>query len=206
VDPEERKMSNTLDERKVLRRAGAALLIRGILAVLFGVLVIAWPAMTVLAIVFVFGVFALLDGAASLYHYFSRRQRASGWTLASGIVSILAGIVALVWPGITALWLALLIGAWALVLGITQIVVSVQARTVIGSWWAWLAAGIVLALFGLYVFFFPGAGILGLLGVVAAFAFATGILLLAAGFQLFRIVGWTQGPRPGAGGAEAFGA
>lgn len=197
-------MSDMLDEQKILRRSGAVLLIRGILAVLFGVLVIAWPAVTVLAIVFLFGFYAVVDGAASLYHYFSYRPRPSGWTLAGGIVSVLAGIVAFAWPGITALWLALLIGAWAFVLGITQIVVSVQARKAIRSWWAWLAAGIVLALFGIYVFFFPGAGILGLLGVVAAFAFATGILLLAAGFQLLRISGWAQGRRPGSGSA-AFG-
>lgn len=197
-------MSEMLNEQKIFRRSGAVLLIRGILAVLFGVLVIAWPAVTVLAIVFLFGFYALVDGAANLYEYFSHRPRPSGWTLASGIVSVLAGIVAFAWPGITALWLAFLIGAWAFVLGITQIAVSVQARRAMRSWWAWLAAGIVLALFGVYVFFFPGAGVLGLLGVVAAFAFAAGILLLAAGFLLLRVSGWAQGHRPGSGSA-AFG-
>jgi uncharacterized membrane protein HdeD (DUF308 family) len=179
-------MTSTFEQRLV-KRSVVTFFLRGILALLFGALVLAWPAGTVLAIVFLFGFYALIDGAAHIGHYFSHRPHRSGWTLASGIVSVLAGILAFAWPGITALWLALLIGSWALVLGITQIVVSLQAKRVGSSfWWTLLGPGIVTALFGLYVIVFPGAGILGLLGLVAAFAFVAGILLLAAGFQLLR--------------------
>lgn len=179
-------MTQTFEQRLV-KRSAATLLLRGILAVLFGALMLLWPAGTLLAIVFLFGFYALIDGAANIAHYVSRQPRRSGWTLASGIVSVLAGILAFAWPGMTALWLALLIGAWALVLGLTQIAVSLKARrTGNGFWWVLLGPGIVTALFGLYVIVFPGAGILGLLGLVAAFSFVAGILLLAAGFQLLR--------------------
>ena len=199
-------MTSTFEQRLV-KRSAVTFFLRGILALLFGVLVLAWPAGTVLAIVFLFGLYALIDGATNIAHYFSHRPHRSGWTLASGIVSVLAGILAFAWPGITALWLALLIGAWALVLGITQIAVALRAkRTGNGFWWGLLGPGIVTALFGLYVIVFPGAGILGLLGLVAAFAFVAGILLLAAGFQLLRGTAgqrrWgrgSRGPQPSIG-------
>lgn len=194
-------------ERALVRRSAAAFFARGALALLFGALVLAWPAGTVLAIVFLFGFYALVDGAAHIAHYLSHRPRPSGWALASGIASVVAGVIAFAWPGITALWLALLIGVWALILGFTQIAVSAQAKKA-GSrfWWAPLAPGIVTALFGLYVTVLPGAGILSLLGLVAAFAFLTGALLLTAGFQLLRPTArqrrWgrgSRGPQPFAG-------
>lgn len=193
-------MTQTFEQRLV-KRPAATLLLRGVLAVLFGALVLLWPAGTVLAIVFLFGFYALVDGAANIAHYLSRATHRSGWTLAGGIVSLLAGILAFAWPGMTALWLALLIGAWALVLGLTQIAVSLKARrTGSGFWWALLGPGIVTAFFGLYVTVFPGPGILGLLGLVAAFSFAAGVLLLAAGFQLLRAASgrrlWDRGQPP----------
>lgn len=188
-------------EQRLVKRSALTLLLRGVLAVLFGALVLLWPAGTVLAIVFLFGFYALVDGAANIAHYMSRQPRRSGWTLASGLVSVLAGILAFAWPGITALWLALLIGAWALVLGLTQIAVSLRAkRAGSGFWWVLLGPGIVTALFGLFMVVFPGAGILGLLGLVAAFSFVVGVLLLAAGFQLLRATSgrrlWGKGQPP----------
>ncbi|VXC30885.1 conserved membrane hypothetical protein [Arthrobacter sp. 9AX] len=173
-----------IGEQKIFEGTGTALFVRGALAILFAILVILWPGATVLALVFLFGFYAGVDGITNIVHYFSDRPRRSAWALVGGIASVLAGIVAFVWPGITALWLAMVIGAWALVLGVTQIGLSFQVKKVLTSWWMWLAIGIVNALFGLYVLILPGAGILSLLGLLAAFAFLTGILLLAAGFQL----------------------
>lgn len=90
-----------------------------------------------------------------------------------------------------------MIGAWALVLGVTQIALSFEAKKTLKSWWTWLASGIVTALFGLYVLVLPGAGILSLLGLLSAFAFLMGVLLLAAGFQLrgFAAGPAAKGPR-----------
>lgn len=173
-----------IGEQKLFEGTATALLVRGALAILFAVLVVLWPSVSVLALVFLFGFYALMDGIANIVNYFSDRPRRSAWTLVGGVVSILAGVVAFVWPGITALWLALVIGAWALVLGVTQIALSIEAKKTLRSWWTWLASGVVTALFGLYVLILPGDGILSLLGLLAAFAFLAGALLLMAGFQI----------------------
>ncbi|MFC9352860.1 HdeD family acid-resistance protein [Arthrobacter sp. NPDC057013] len=164
--------------------AGTALFVRGGLAILFAIAVMIWPGATVLALIYLFGFYAGMDGITNIVHYFSDRPRRSAWALVGGIVSVLAGIVAFAWPAATAVSLAVVIGAWALVLGVTQIALSLEAKKMLKSWWTWLASGIVTALFGLYVLILPGAGILSLLGLLAAFAFLFGILLLTAGFQL----------------------
>lgn len=173
-----------IGEQKFVEGTGTALLFRGAFAILFAILVVLWPSVTVLALVFLFGFYAVVDGIANIVHYFSDRPRRSAWTLAGGIVSVLAGVVAFVWPGMTALSLTLVIGAWAVALGVTQIALSLEAKKTLKSWWMWLAGGVVSVLFGIYVLVLPGAGILSLLGLLAAFAFLAGVLLLAAGFQL----------------------
>ncbi|MFC9351818.1 HdeD family acid-resistance protein [Arthrobacter sp. NPDC057013] len=178
-------------EQRPFEGAGTALFVRGALAILFAIAVMLWPGVTVLALIYLFGFYAGVDGIANIVHYFSDRPRRSAWELVGGIVSVLAGIVAFIWPGATAVSLAVVIGAWALVLGVTQIALSVEAKKMLTSWWAWLASGIVTALFGLYVLILPGAGILSLLGLLAAFAFLFGVLLLTAGFQLR---GFAAGP------------
>lgn len=186
--------------QKSFEGAGTALFVRGALAILFAILVILWPGVTVLALIYLFGFYAGVDGIANIAHYFSDRPRRSVWALVGGVVSVLAGVLAFVWPGTTALSLALVIGAWALVLGVTQIALSFEAKKTLKSWWTWLASGVVTALFGLYVLILPGAGILSLLGLLAMFAFLMGVLLLTAGFQLrgFATGRATEhrGPRP----------
>lgn len=171
-------------EQKAFEGTGTALIFRGALAILFAVVVVVWPSNTALALVFLFGFYAVVDGIVNIVHYFSDRPHRSAWTLVGGVVSVLAGVVAFVWPGMTALSLTLVIGAWALALGVTQIALSIEAKKTLKSWWMWLASGVVTAVFGLYVLVLPGAGILSLLGLLAAFAFLAGVLLLAAGFQL----------------------
>lgn len=187
-------------EQKSFEGTGPALVVRGVLAILFAILVIFWPSGTVLALVFLFGLYAVADGVANIFHYFSDRPRRSAWTLIGGVVSFLAGVVAFVWPGITALSLAMVMGAWALVLGVTQIALSIEAKKTLRSWWMWLASGVVAALFGLYVLVLPGAGILSLIGLLATFAFLMGVLLLTAGFQLrgpgVQPAAGHGGPRP----------
>ncbi|MFD1212278.1 HdeD family acid-resistance protein [Arthrobacter sp. GCM10027362] len=165
--------------------SGTALIIRGVLAILFGVMVIAWPQATVLVLVVLFGVFAIADGITAIIHWAAQRRggRRLGWLLAGGIVSVLAGIVALAWPGPTALAVSFIIGVWALLLGISQIVLSVAVRRVVPSWWLGLLAGILAVLIGLLLVIVPGAGILGFLGFLAAFAWLFGVVLIAAGIR-----------------------
>ncbi|NUU31921.1 DUF308 domain-containing protein [Arthrobacter sp. C9C5] len=181
-------MSDPLAEQ-LFKGSGMALIIRGAAAILFGILVVLWPGVSVLALVILFGIYALFDGAANIVHYATRKKRRSVWQLVGGIVSVLAGLVAFAWPGITALSLALVIGLWAVILGVSQIALAVEVKKTVGSWWLWLITGIITILFGLFLVILPGPGILSLLGLLSSFAILLGVLLIASGVGLRRLGG-----------------
>lgn len=170
----------------MFKHSGTALLFRGILAVLFGLLVAALPVATVFGLVFVFGVFAIVDGLTNVAHYFYDPSRHSRWTMVGGFVSIAAGLVAVSWPGITAAALGILIGLWALVLGVSEIILALAARSNVNGWAVWLLTGFVTALFGLFVLVNPGFGFLGVVGLLAAFSVVAGLLLIVCGIKLRR--------------------
>jgi len=172
---------------QLLKGSGMALIIRGAAAILFGILVVLWPGVSVLALVILFGIYALFDGAANIVHYATRSKRRSVWQLVGGIVSVLAGLVAFAWPGITALSLALVIGLWAVILGVSQIALAVEARRTVGSWRLWLITGLITIFFGLFLVVLPGPGILSLLGLLSSFAILLGVLLIASGIGLRRL-------------------
>ncbi len=172
-----------------VRAVGNAVLGRGIVSLIFGVLVLVWPQTTVVILVVLFGIYAIIDGITAGVHWFSARRgpvahRSSGWVLAGGIVSVLAGLVALLVPGLTALAIALVIGIWALLLGITQVILAIAGRKAVSLWWVGLVSGILAIIFGLILLIFPGAGILGLLGFLGVFGIALGILFIVSGFQM----------------------
>lgn len=163
------------------------ILVRGVLAVILGLIALFSPGIALLSLVYVFAFYALLDGVMAIVA--GIRWRASmphwGWVIVQGVVSVLAGIVALVWPGLTVLTLLLVIGFWAIVLGITQIVEAFRSRKLGASWWGWtLAAGILGVLFGIALLMQPGAGILALLWVLATFALASGIVQIILAFRV----------------------
>ncbi|MFJ4028914.1 HdeD family acid-resistance protein [Paenarthrobacter sp. NPDC089989] len=172
--------------RKMFKHSGTALLFRGILAVLFGFAIAALPVSTVFALVFVFGVFAIVDGLTNIAHYFYDPSRHSRWSLIGGFISIAAGLVAVAWPGMTAAALAVLIGLWALILGVSEIILAFAARSTMSGWPVWLLTGVVTALFGLLVILNPGLGFLAMAGFLAAFAVIAGLLLIVCGIRLRR--------------------
>lgn len=179
-------MSDALAQQ-LFKGSGTALIIRGSAAVLFGILVVLWPDVSVLALVILFGIYAIVDGATNIVHYVRRKERRSVWQLGSGVISVLAGLAAFVWPGITALSLALIIGLWAVILGVSQIALAFEVKKTVGQWWLWLITGIVTIVFGLFLVILPGPGILGLLGLLSSFAIVFGILLIASGAGLHRL-------------------
>lgn len=173
--------------QQLFKGSGTALIVRGVVAVLFGILVVAWPGVTVLALVFLFAIYAIIDGVTNIAHYLSRKRRRSAWQLVGGVISVLAGVIAMVWPGITALSLALVIGVWALILGVSQVALAFEVKRAVGLWWLWLITGIVTTLFGLFVVVLPDPGILTLLGLLSGFAIVSGVLLIASGLGLRRL-------------------
>ena len=177
--------------KDLLNRSWWMLALRGIVAILFGVLALIWPGLTLLWLVVLFAVFAILAGVVSIMAALRAREH-GGWGIALlfGIVSVVAGVLAIVFPGITALTLILLIGANALVTGLLDIVMAVRLRRQMQREWLLVAAGVVSVIFGAIVMVFPAAGALALVWFVSFYATLTGILLLMLAFRARR---WSAG-------------
>jgi uncharacterized membrane protein HdeD (DUF308 family) len=181
---------------QLLLRSWWMLALRGAAAVLFGVLALIWPGMTLLVLVALFAAYALVAGAVSIYGAVKNRNADTGWwlVLLLGVVSVAAGVIAVVNPGITALVLVLLMGANALVTGILDIVVAIRLRKRIEREWLLVLAGVVSIVFGLLVFLFPAAGALALVWMVSFYATLTGVLLLTLAFRARK---WARRATPG---------
>ncbi|GAA2007779.1 HdeD family acid-resistance protein [Nakamurella flavida] len=165
------------------------LLARGVGAVVFGVLAIGWPGITVLAIVFVFAIYAFLDGIASIVMALSEKKAGHkwGWSVFTGVVSILAGVVAIAWPVITAVALLYVIAFWALLAGFTSIAGALALRKAGFKQWVWtMVFGVCAVIFGISLLVNPGRGILSVLWVVGVFAVVGGISLAVASFTVRR--------------------
>jgi len=116
---------------ETLSRYWWAVVLRGVVAVLFGVMALVWPGITVFALVVLFGAYALVDGVITLATAIGgNRERAGsrGWLVVEGIAGVLIGILTFAWPGVTALALLWLIAAWAIVTGVLEIVSAVRLR------------------------------------------------------------------------------
>jgi len=161
------------------------LALRGVLGILFGVLALLWPGLTLLTLIALFAAYALLGGIVSVVGAFRHRQADDDWwlLLLIGLVGIGAGIIAVVHPGLTALVLVLVIGANALVTGILDIVAAIRLRKEIQGEWLLVLSGIASIVFGALVFLFPAAGALALVWLISLYAFVTGVLLLTLSFR-----------------------
>ncbi len=162
--------------------------LRGLFAVIFGVLAFVLPGMTLLTLVFLFGAYAIANGVFALIHAFSapKGYPRFGALIFTGIISIAAGVLAFVWPGITALSLVLLIAAWAIVNGIFEIATAIRLRRTIQHEWLLALAGILSILLGIFMLLQPGVGALALVWWIGAFALAFGVLLIALAFRVRR--------------------
>jgi uncharacterized membrane protein HdeD (DUF308 family) len=164
------------------------LALRGLVAIVFGVLAFVLPGMTLLTLVFLFGAYAIVNGVLALVHAFSapKGYPRFGALIFTGIISIAAGVLAFVWPGITALSLVLLIAAWAIVNGVFEIATAIRLRRVIEHEWLLVLAGILSVLLGIVILLQPGAGALALVWWIGGFAIAFGVLLVALAFRVRR--------------------
>jgi uncharacterized membrane protein HdeD (DUF308 family) len=163
------------------------ILLRGIAAVIFGVLTFAWPGVTLLTLVLLYGAFALVDGALALVAAIMGGQPAPRWWLALvGLLGLVAGLITLALPGITAVILLYCIAFWAIAIGVMQIVGAIRLRKEIDNEWMLIASGVISVLFGLVMILSPGAGALGLLFVIGVYAVIHGIMLITLAFRLRR--------------------
>jgi uncharacterized membrane protein HdeD (DUF308 family) len=159
--------------------------LRGILALLFGVIAFVWPGLTILALTYVFGFYALLDGIFALVAAWSNRSSDRWWVLLlEGLLGLAAGVIAFVSPGITALALLSVIAAWAILTGILEIVAAVQLRQEIeNEWWLGLA-GLASIVFGVLLVIWPGSGLVTISWLIGGYAIVFGISMLILGFHL----------------------
>ncbi len=159
--------------------------VRGVVALLFGIVVLSYPVLTVFVLIMFFGVYVLIDGVTAIAMGIGGKKRPAYLLL--GLISIAAGLFAVARPGATALALLWLIGLWALVRGIGEIMAAIQIRKEVEGEWAIALSGVISVLFGLFVLARPGAGALALVWLIAIYAFTSGLLKLMLGFKLRRV-------------------
>lgn len=162
------------------------LALRGLFAVIFGVLAFIWPGLTLFVLVLLFGIYALMDGVFSIIAAMKDHQENNRWwiLLFEGVVGIAAGIIAFVWPGMTAFVLLYLIAAWAIVTGVFEIFAAVRLRKEIEGEWLLALSGIASIIFGIALALFPGTGALAVVWLIAAYAIVFGILLMVLAFRI----------------------
>ena len=162
------------------------IVVRGIAAVIFGVLALVLPGITLAALVLLWGAYALADGIIALIAAFRIRDRGKPfWALVVvGILGVAAGILTFIWPGMTAIVLLAFIAAWSLVMGIFQIIAAVRLRKSIENEWLLGLSGLLSVIFGVLMLINPGAGALAVIWVIGAYAILFGVLLIALGVKL----------------------
>ena len=164
-----------------------ALALRGAIAILFGLAALLRPDIALEALILLFGAYALVDGVFAIVGIFGgTRGGTPRWLLLiEGIAGILAGLIAFVLPGLTALVLLYLISAWAIVTGIFEIATAIRLRQEIRGEWALIIGGALSVLFGvILIVVSPFAAILSLTWLIGVYAVAFGILMLITAFQV----------------------
>lgn len=162
--------------------------LRGVLLIAFGVLAMSWPGLTLTVLILLFGIFALADGVLALALSFSGSARdIRGWLAFMSLLAIGTGVIALLWPGLTAVALLFVVAVWALVRGMFEIVSAIRLRREIEHEWLLALSGAVLVLLGAMLMLFPAAGLLAVVVFMGAFAVVSGLLLLIGAFRLRRL-------------------
>ncbi|MFN6570533.1 HdeD family acid-resistance protein [Dendronalium sp. ChiSLP03b] len=160
--------------------------LRGAIAIIFGLVALFLPAITLTALVFFFAAFVLIGGILlAIAAFRDDLNNTCGWLLLlEGEIGIAVGTLAFIWPGIAALVLLYFIAAWAIVTGIFEILTAIQVRKQIENEWLLALAGTASILFGLLLIICPLAGALAILRIIAAYTIIFGFLFLILAFRL----------------------
>ena len=164
---------------ELLGRAWWMLMLRGAAGILFGLLALLWPGLTLLLLVVMFAAYALIGGIAAVSAAIRHRSIRKDWwiPLLLGLCTIAAGLIAVVAPGVTALVLIAVMGANAIVTGVLDVITGVRLKRRGRTEWLLFVIGILSVLFGIFVLLAPGAGALALVWMISTYAIVTGSLL-----------------------------
>jgi uncharacterized membrane protein HdeD (DUF308 family) len=189
----------------VLRSVWWLPVLRGVLLLVLGLLMLVEPLGTLVALVWVYGVFAIVDGVVVLAQALLVRSRPGfGWWVAEALVGVGFGVLIMAWPNVTALVLFYLLALWVLVLGVTAVIVAViQFRARDLSWAGTLVFGLVAFLFGLLLALQPQDSVDVIATVFGLFAFVGGVVMVVAGFATRSFGRQLEAARGGAGAGPA---
>jgi uncharacterized membrane protein HdeD (DUF308 family) len=162
-----------------------ALAVRGVAAVLFGLAALIWPGLTLAVLIILYGAYAVVDGVFAIVAGLRAGSGTRRWLLlAEGALGILTGLIAVFWPGVTAVVLLYIIAFWAIFGGLLRIVGAVLLRREIDNEWSMALSGALWVLLGIVLFVLPGAGLLSLAWVIGIFALGAGITLIVLALRV----------------------
>ena len=172
------------------------LLLRGICAILFGVMAFIWPGLSLLTLVFLYGAYALVDGVFALFAAAAGRggQVPTWWLVLVGLLGIGVGFLTFLWPGITAFALLVMIAVWAIIKGIFEIAGAIALRKHIENEGLLILAGLASVAFGVLLLIAPGAGALALVWFIAFWAVVFGVIEIALAMRLRGLKHHVGGP------------
>jgi uncharacterized membrane protein HdeD (DUF308 family) len=171
----------------MLKSLSTSLIVRGVLALAVGIIALAWPQVTVLALVILFAVYAFIAaGLEAAWAFSSAKAGPVIGHLLLGLVDLGAGVVALVWPGPTALVLVLIVGVWAVIAGFVEIAAAFQVGEPAGTRALFILGGLVSVAFGMVLFAHPGIGAITLALLFGLFSLIYGVSMLVRGIELRR--------------------
>jgi uncharacterized membrane protein HdeD (DUF308 family) len=168
-------------------------LLRGLLAIAFGVSAVAWPGLTLATFVLIFGVFALVDGVFDVVHAIRFRKDLEHWglELIAGLVGIGFGVLVLIAPLATAavagIVIAFYVAAWAIITGVLRIVMAIRLRKEIEGEWLLGLSGVAVLLLGVWIMARPTAGVVAMVSMIGVFAIATGLFLVMLALKVRKV-------------------
>ena len=174
----------------ILSRGWWLMLLRGLVAIGFGILVFAKPQMSVLILVYLFGVYVLVEGILGVSVAIQARHELNSWgvLLLWGLLGVAVGILAFVKPDITALALLFYIALWAIATGVLEIAAAIRLREVIKNEWLLILAGLVSVAFGVILIARPEPGALAVLALIGGYAIVFGVLVVIFAFKIRSFV------------------
>jgi uncharacterized membrane protein HdeD (DUF308 family) len=171
---------------ETLKRHWWVPVLRGIAAIIFGIIAFIYPGLTLTVLVILFGAWVLVDGVFRVVGAIGHRASDPdwGWQLVIGILGIVIGFLTFRAPGVTALALVIYIAAWALMIGVTEIVVAIRLRREIKGEWFLILMGLLSIIFAVILLWNPIPGALALVWLIGSYAIVFGILAMMFGFRL----------------------
>jgi uncharacterized membrane protein HdeD (DUF308 family) len=166
-----------------------AVLLRGVVAILFGAIALVWPGLTLEVLVLFFGAYVLVDGVFAIIAALTHRTGHDRWwvLLLEGLVGIAAGIITFFLPGVATLALIYIIALWAIVTGVLEIIAGIGLRKEIQGEWLLAISGIVSLGLGVLLLVFPSAGEVTIIWLIGVYAILFGLMLLGLGLRLRRL-------------------